>query len=462
MKRCAACGQDNDDWRPFCTRCGASYAGAAAEPVIVAPPPGAPPPPPLPGERPPAERFGHRPRRPSSGVIALAAVLAVAVAVAAVVGLSAVGSKTTKKSAPTTTFPATWDSRVTDLVHFDEIARKLDYTHPVKVVFLSTAAFKKRVTADDSKLTAKDRADIQHTLESMRAMGMVQGTVDLFAKQNQLAAASYLAFYDDTRKEIVIPGASLDVEERVTLAHELTHTLDDEHFNLAKVNKVGDQHDTDAVTALVEGDAVSVENQFVAKLSASDRVAYDRSQQTGVSQADLKGVPKILELLQQWPYDFGPIFVGVLQKLGGQERVNAAFRSPPIDEEQVIDPIAYYNADLPAPIKAPVLPRGAKKLDSAKEFGALAWYLVLSERIDAHVALKAALGWGADTYTVAREGKQTCMEIRYRGETRQDNAEMLDALHRWIAALPRGMASVKVNTDNTMTLHSCDPGTAAK
>jgi hypothetical protein len=128
----------------------------------------------------------------------------------------------------------------------------------------------------------------------------------------------------------------------------------------------------------------------------------------------------------------------------------------------VIDPIAYLDGDKPGAISAPILPRGAKKLDSSKEFGALAWYLVLSERIDAHLALKATLGWGADTYTDATENGKTCIEVHYRGETRRDNSEMLTALHQWVAALPKGMASVKANSDDTLSLHSCDPGTAAK
>ncbi|MDQ1467634.1 MAG: hypothetical protein QOH10_2049, partial [Actinomycetota bacterium] len=97
-----------------------------------------------------------------------------------------------------------------------------------------------------------------------------------------------------------------------------------------------------------------------------------------------------------------------------------------------------------------------------KEFGALAWYVVLSERIDPHVAMRAALGWGADAYTDAREGNKTCIEVHYRGETRRDNTEMLTALRQWIAALPKGMATVKANTDDTLSLHSCDPGVGAK
>ena len=33
---------------------------------------------------------------------------------------------------------------------------------------------------------------------------------------------------------------------------------------------------------------------------------------------------------------------------------------------------------------------------------------------------------------------------------------------KWIAALPRGTASVTKNSDNTLSLHSCDPGAGAK
>ena len=39
---------------------------------------------------------------------------------------------------------------------------------------------------------------------------------------------------------------------------------------------------------------------------------------------------------------------------------------------------------------------------------------------------------------------------------------MMTALRTWIAALPKGMATVKANSDDTLSLHSCDPGVAAK
>jgi hypothetical protein len=173
-------------------------------------------------------------------------------------------------------------------------------------------------------------------------------------------------------------------------------------------------------------------------------------------------MPKIFELLQQWPYDFGPQLVSILHDQGGADRIDQAFRKPPLNEEQAIDPLTFLNDDAAGKISAPALPAGAKKLDSGKEFGLLGWYFVLSERIDPHVAMKAALGWGADSFINAREGDRTCVTVHYRGENRSDNDEMLSALRLWVAALPKGMAAVKANGDETLTLHSCDPGAAAK
>jgi hypothetical protein len=431
----------------MCVKCGASFSGAASDAAFGTGPDSPPP---------PAAPSGNSPK-----TVITAIVVSIAIVAAAIVAVTAVGSKHTA-SAPTTTFPSTWDPRVISLVQFDAKERGLDYLHPVKVVFLSDATFRKRLTAEATGMSAKDKREVQAELEALRAMGMVQGKVDLFQKLVQLSSETVEAYYDNEKKEVVIPGNTIDLSERVTLAHELTHTLDDEHFDLDKVQKIGDQHDTDAVEALVEGDAVAVQNDYVAKLSPSDRDDYERSQGQESASVDLKGIPKVLGVMQEWPYDVGPVFVGILRKLGGQARVNAAFRSPPIDEEQVIDPITYLDDDRPAAISTPAVPKGATKLDTGKEFGVMQWYLMLSEHIDAHVAMRAALGWGADAYTISRKGTQTCVDVHYRGETTRDNSQMLGALHQWIHALPKGMATVKANADNTLLMHSCDPGAAAK
>ena len=50
-----------------------------------------------------------------------------------------------------------------------------------------------------------------------------------------------LAFYDPDAKEVVIRGGTkfLDVPHRVVLAHELTHVLQDQHFDLNRLEALG-------------------------------------------------------------------------------------------------------------------------------------------------------------------------------------------------------------------------------
>ena len=194
---------------------------------------------------------------------ALAAVFVVAIGVGAVIGLAGGGSKSTTR-------PPRPPRRSRDLGPAGRLAgplrlgqRGLDYSHPVKVVFLSAAAFKKRVTADDSKLTAKDRpVTAEHTRRAAARWAWSQGKVDLFAQGEPTQGASTEAYYDDEKKEIVIPGSTLDVEQRVTLAREPRAPSTTSTSTSTRVNKIGDQHDTDAVTALIEGDAVWVEDQY--------------------------------------------------------------------------------------------------------------------------------------------------------------------------------------------------------
>ena len=134
--------------------------------------------------------------------------------------------------------------------------RNLDYKHPVKVVVPVEGGVQE--AGDDRRLEAHREGSPRPPdtrSRRCRAMGMVDGKVDLFAKLNQLSGERSWPSTTPRRRRSSIPGSRLDVEQRVTLAHELTHTLDDQHFDLTTVEKIGDKHDTDAVTALIEGDA---------------------------------------------------------------------------------------------------------------------------------------------------------------------------------------------------------------
>src|SRR5262249_23741025 len=151
-----------------------------------------------------------------------------------------------------------------------ESARGLDYKHPVFVDFLSEDDFNKKVTGPDaSSLSDSEKQQLTDSVATFRALGLIQGDVDLAAQNNQLQQSSVLAFYDPQTKHVYVRGTDLDIAHKVTLAHELTHALQDQYFDLTRLGKLPTQEQQNAFRTMAEGDAVRIENKYVAQLSAT-------------------------------------------------------------------------------------------------------------------------------------------------------------------------------------------------
>jgi hypothetical protein len=142
---------------------------------------------------------------------------------------------------------------------------------------------------------------------------------------------------------------------------------------------------------------------------------------------------------------------------GGQERLDEAFARPPVDDEQEIDPRQFVDGIGPLDVETPSLPDGVKEESDSGDFGALAWFLTLSERIPPLQALRATDGWGGDAYVAYEQSGKTCIRIAWRGDTDDDRVEMRDALDAWTAAMPNDAASLREEGD-VLTLDACDPG----
>jgi hypothetical protein len=386
-----------------------------------------------------------------AGVVLVAATGAAAIALH---GRDRDGSHATKIA-----HPDHWDGRVARFVSFVERTRGLDFDHPVTVKFYSEKAFAKRVTKSPDALTKDDKAEIRDSEAQLRALGLIDGSVDLFKAINQTSSEGILAFYDPTDETINVRGTEMDLATQVTVVHELTHALQDQHFDLDKLRKRDHDDDSGAITALIEGDASVVENAYVDSLSKHDRAQYEEESKAQSDAADFKGVPPVVRIMFGAPYSFGPALVDVLRDAGGQARLDEAFRDPPTAEEHVFDPTTYIAHDEPEPVAKPAIPSGAKAFDDG-EFEPLAWFVMLSERIDAHEALRATDGWGGDRYVSYRTHGRACMRIAYRGERTSDTDEMRTALHDWINATDGIDASVH-DTGSTILFESCDPGATA-
>lgn len=393
-------------------------------------------------------------------------------ALVAVVLLALAAALAGMRAAPTgdgdeaASYPADWAPEVLPFVDVVEDERDLDFLHPVHVEFLDEEEFRRQVTSDRADLTEEDEEQIEQFTGLFRALGLIEGDVDLFDATNDLSGAGTLGYYSYDDERIRVRGASLTPASEVTLVHELTHALQDQHFDLgARYDAYEEAEDTAGSTAfqaLVEGDASRVETAYTEGLSDAERDELDAEQDSGrkAYQQDVADIPEVLRTLSGAPYTLGEAMLTLAVARDGNDAVDALFEEPPATEEHLLDPWTLVaDEDVADDPPAPELADGEEELD-AGPFGALGWYLVLAERVPLLDALDAVDGWGGDAYVAFERDGTSCVRINHRSDTAADRTQLLDALRAWVDTLPGAPASVR-RTGSVLEFESCDPGPAA-
>jgi hypothetical protein len=398
-----------------------------------------------------ARRRGARHRR--SGAAALAGALLV---VAVVAGAAPAGA-----ARP----PAEWDTRLVPIVQQVERLRGLSFEHPVAVRFLADAAFTEKVTVDRGELTDSDAKQFERTEASLRAAGLVGGDVDLVGSLSDLQASGVLAYYEPDNRTVTVRGKALDVPTRVTVAHELTHALQDQHFDLARIRKAARRtHSQAAARALIEGDAKRVEMAYLDTLSDEEHAEYTAWQRETGERVDdslaADGVPTALVALFQSPYLLGQEMLRLLVAGREEGAVDTLFEDPSLSDVSYLDPRTLLDERRVREVATPALAPGEERLGPREDvFGAFALYLLLATSTDPVDALRVADGWGGDALVTFTRAGTTCIRTTFVGAGTPESAAIADALRAWAGARGGGAAEVATDGEET-TLTACDPGDA--
>ena len=366
-------------------------------------------------------------------------------------------------------YPKEWDERIKPYVEIVEDERGLEFKHPVKVRFLDKKAFEKTVRADEEDLDKDDRREIKEDTSLFRAFGLISGDVDLFEAFNDAHGSGTLAYYAFDDRAITMRGTKVTVASRATLVHELTHALQDQHFNISDRSKKLAKKAADgkpstesvAMRAIVEGDAERVADLYRASLSDKERKALDKAESADSddTEEELKGVPKVVTTLMGAPYALGQALTETVAAKDYHD-IDGLLENPPPDDSVLLDPLkALGNLDS-AKVKVPTLADGEKKFDSG-QVGSLVTYLMLAERIPLRDALAAADDWKGDAYVGFERKNVLCARVDYATGSDKQAARLMAAFEDWIAAQPGSTATISRNGDR-VTFESCDPGKGAK
>jgi hypothetical protein len=283
--------------------------------------------------------------------------------------------------------------------------RGLVATSPVRTAIIGEAEAGRLLDADFAKSHPPELIAATQTLD--RALGFLSPTQDLAALYRALRTSQVAGFYDPTTKRlnVVTRASGFGPAERVTLAHEYDHALQDQHFDLAGLGTDDPgQSDRDlARLALPEGDATLVMQLWMsAHLSMAEILAIGIAGLDPRQLAILATTPPLLQQTLLFPYSAGLAWIMSLQASGGWAAVDAAYRRPPDSTEQILHPEKYASHEapigvtLPAGLAAAMGPGWTVALqDTLGELQLRVWLGTVG-RQTGDAAATAAAGWGGD------------------------------------------------------------------
>jgi hypothetical protein len=220
----------------------------------------------------------------------------------------------------------------------------------------------------------------------------------------KLLTEQVAGYYDPKVQQFYLADwIELDGQKPV-MAHELTHALQDQHFNLKRFEKwpKGDSDAELAAHALIEGDATLAMTLYMAKnpLVALAFIRSLGSQEVATEQ--FKQAPRALRESLLFPYEEGSAWATQLYRRGGWQMVSRAFTTLPQSTEQILHADKYLSYEAPQKLAVPdfknVLGPAWRRIDYDVN-GEWGYYLILDEFLnDATESKRAAAGWGGDRF----------------------------------------------------------------
>jgi hypothetical protein len=342
-------------------------------------------------------------------------------------------------------------AKVAPIARRVEKIRGLRFKRLPRPVIVSAAQTRADSLRDlDRHTSAADRRSATQVLELLR---LVKPGTDLRAVEGDVAGEQVAGFYDTRRKRLAIvagAGAADDVTSEITLAHELDHALDDQRLGLRDLGSAGTDDYVSAYTALVEGVATSVMDQYARRYIDPGRALGSAFATAGPALASTKNIPPYLLASILFSYTSGEKFVNELRRVGhGWKLVNYALRKrPPRSTEQVIHPEKYFVDERPVPVAVSgvrrLLPSGWKQTASGT-VGEFDTDQILKLGVPDAVAGDAAAGWGGGSYVLwsGAGAKQNALVVAWAWDTPQDATQFAGALRTYVTKTLHGQAAVR-------------------
>jgi len=263
----------------------------------------------------------------------------------------------------------------------------------------------------------KNPAERYAGARSAEAFGLLPKGFDLDKFLIEVLTEQVEGLYDPKTQEFYIADWSPLDDQRMVMAHELTHALEDQHFQIETWEHAARPNEDAELArdAVLEGSAMAAMVDYLmlgTGRSIKDIPEFDPSVLMGGDLGDspsLKNAPPFIKDSLMFPYINGLTFSAAVLRPTGWSGLARIFEKPPVSTQQILHPALYQAGKIPTNVSLPSLEKllGANwtKLDE-NVMGEFGWKEVLKQFLDNDRAKTTAAAWDGDWYAVY-EQKET-------------------------------------------------------
>ncbi|MCL2450887.1 MAG: hypothetical protein FWD17_18240 [Polyangiaceae bacterium] len=309
--------------------------------------------------------------------------------------------------APTTGGPGAEADLVARTLRRVESIRGLAAIRPVPGVVLSREELIDRVKAHVIRELPPEA--IRNEGRALQLFGFIPIDFDYEAATYRLLRSQLAGYYEPSDGTMYMAADLGTDDAKATLAHELVHALQDQHWDLEARSRyrAGQGDLAETVSALAEGDATSamldvmiaraLPGRSVSAANLPEDVFADQMRQA-MAASPGADAPHVMRTSLVAPYLYGTLFVNALRRRGGWAAVDRAWTDAPSTSEQILH-VEKWDAHEPALTVPPppfaTLGQGWHVADEDSE-GELGTRITFEEWMPADAAARASAGWGGD------------------------------------------------------------------
>jgi hypothetical protein len=258
---------------------------------------------------------------------------------------------------------------------------------------------------------------IRNQGELLVGLGLLPRDFDYEEGTFRLLEAQLAGFYEYRDKKMYLASDLDEASADLTLAHELVHALQDQHYDLgSRMAYQPEANDREsAFQALAEGDATSAMMDVMAPqhrlaVEVPDELFIAGIESSMSVSAIGEAAPQVLRTSLVAPYVDGVLFVHALRRRGiarggtdptGWGEVDRVWKAPPETTEQLLH-LEKFDAREPAEKILPVAPPAESGWSTFYEdvFGEQGLRISAEQWLPKKTAAQVAEGWGGDRLAV--------------------------------------------------------------